>query len=135
MQQDSPLLLTLRQAAQKSGKSEKTIRRWIKEGRLAAEQPGGPTGIYVIKREDLEKVIPHVTKEWQAQSDRSAFQLQISILESKVEELQELVWEQGHDIELLQEQVKKLQPKPKKKPATRRASTTRSRRKTTDDFW
>jgi hypothetical protein len=34
--------------------------------------------------------------------------------------LQELVADQAHDIELLQEQVKKLLPKPKKKPVTRR---------------
>jgi predicted site-specific integrase-resolvase len=29
-----PILLTLQQAAKRSGKSEKTLRRWIKEGKL-----------------------------------------------------------------------------------------------------
>jgi excisionase family DNA binding protein len=135
MREDFPRLLTVQQAARKSGKSEKTIRRWIKEGKLAAEQPGGPTGVYLIKRDDLEAVIPQVTKEWQEQSNQSALRVQMSLLEAAVEELQELVADQARDMELLQEQVKKLQPKPKKKPATRRTSTTRTRRKTTDDFW
>jgi len=135
MLEDFPRLLTVQRAARKSGKSEKTIRRWIKDGKLAAQQPGGPSGVYLIKREDLEAVIPHVTKEWQAQTDKSALHLQVTMLESKVEELQELAYEQARDIELLQEQVRKLQPKPKKKPTTRRTSTTRTRRKTTDDYW
>lgn len=135
MQEDFPRLLTVQQAARKSGKSEKTIRRWIKEGKLAAEQPGGPSGVYLIKREDLESVMPHVTKEWQEQSNKSRLHFQVAMLESAVEELQELVSDQARDIEQLQEQVKKLQPKPKKKPATRRASSARTRRKTTDDFW
>jgi len=135
MREDFPRLLTVQQAARKSGKSEKTIRRWIHEGKLAAEQPGGPTGVYLIKRDDLEAVMPHVTKEWQEQSTKSALQMQVSMLEAAVEELQYLVSDQARDIELLQEQVKKLQTKPKKKPATRRSPTTRTRRKTTEDFW
>jgi excisionase family DNA binding protein len=135
MKEDFPRLLSVQQAARKSGKSEKTIRRWIKGGKLAAEQSGGPSGVYLIKREDLEAVIPHVTKEWQEQSNKSALHLQVVMLEAAVEELQELVADQARDIDLLQEQVKKLQPKPKKKPAARRTSSTRTRRKTTDDFW
>jgi excisionase family DNA binding protein len=135
MKEDFPRLLSVQQAARKSGKSEKTIRRWIKDGKLAAEQSGGPSGVYLIKREDLEAVIPHVTKEWQEQSNKSALHLQVVMLEAAVEELQELVADQARDIDLLQEQVKKLQPKPKKKPAARRTSSTRTRRKTTDDFW
>jgi len=135
MREDFPRLLTIQQAARKSGKSEKTIRRWIHEGKLAAEQPGGPTGVYLIKRDDLEAVMPHVTKEWQEQSNKSALHMQVSMLEAAVEELQYLVSDQVRDIAQLQEQVKKLQPKPKKKPATRRTSTTRTRRKATEDFW
>ena len=135
MHEDFPRFLTVQQASRKSGKSEKTIRRWIHEGKLAAEQPGGPTGAYLIKRDDLEAAIPQVTKEWQEQSNQSTLRFQVSRLEAAVEELQELVDEQARDIELLQEQVKKLQPNPKKKPATRRTSTTRTRRKATEDFW
>ncbi len=132
MQEDFPRLLTVQQAARKSGKSEKTIRRWIKDGKLAAEQAGGPGGVYLVKREDLEAVIPHVTKEWQEQSNKSKLHFQVVMLEAAVEELQELVRDQERALAQLQEQVKKLQ---KKKPATRRTSaTTRARRKT-DDFW
>jgi excisionase family DNA binding protein len=133
MHEDFPRLLTVQQAARKSGKSEKTIRRWIKEGKLAAEQPGGPAGVYLIKREDLEAVIPHVTKEWQEHTNQSALRFQVTMLETAVEELQELVYELRRDIDVLQEQVKKFQPKPKKKPATRRTSTTRARRR--DEYW
>src|SRR5258708_391796 len=115
MKGDVPRLLAVKRAARKSGKSEKTIRRWIKEGKLVAEQPGGPTGVYLIKRDDLEAVMPHVTKEWQEQSNKSALQMQVSMLEAAVEELQYLASDQARDIEQLQEQVKKLQPKPKKK--------------------
>lgn len=135
MQEDFPRLLTVQQAARKSGKAEKTIYRWINDGKLVAEQPGGSGGAYLIKREDLEAVIPQVTKEWQEQSNKSQLHFQVAMLEAAVEELQELVRDQERDIEQLAEQVKKLQPKPKKKPTTRRTSSTRTRRKTTDDFW
>lgn len=33
------------------------IRRWIKEGKLAAAARKGPAGVYLIKREDLEAVL------------------------------------------------------------------------------
>jgi excisionase family DNA binding protein len=47
LQEDYPLLLSIQQAAKKIGKSEKTIRRWIHDGKLQAENRGGG---YLIKR-------------------------------------------------------------------------------------
>src|SRR5260370_38179865 len=58
LDEDYPILLSIQQAARKIGKSEKTIRRWIKDGKLKAENRGGG---YLIKREDLEAVTKHVT--------------------------------------------------------------------------
>lgn len=52
MTEDFPRLLTVQQAARKSGKSEKTIYRWINDGKLAADQPDGSGGAYLIKREE-----------------------------------------------------------------------------------
>lgn len=105
---DYPLLLTVQQAAKKVGKSEKTIRRWIQSGRLEAEQPGG---VYLIKREALTALTPHVTKEWQESSDLSHIRLQYTVLENQVQYLRLLVDAQQHEIEDLQRQVKKLTPK------------------------
>lgn len=126
MQEDFPCLLTVQQAARKSGKAEKTIYRWITNGKLMAQQPDGPGGAYLIKREDLEAVIPHVTKEWQERANKNELQFRVTMLEAVVEELHYLVADQARDIELLQEQVKKLQPKPKKRTTTRRTSSTRA---------
>lgn len=133
--EDYPILLSIQQAARKIGKSEKTIRRWIKDGKLKAENYGGG---YLIRREDVTKLTPHVTKEWQEQSDLSHIRLQYTLLESQVEQLKLLVDAQQGEIEELQRQVKKLTPK--KAPARKRttSSTTKTRRRKRDDddsFW
>src|SRR5258708_39091386 len=54
--EDYPILLSIQQAARKIGKSEKTIRRWIKDVKLNAENPGRG---YLIKRQDMEAVTTH----------------------------------------------------------------------------
>lgn len=132
--EDYPILLSIQQAAQKIGKSEKTIRRWIHDGKLAAENHGGG---YLIKREDVTALTKHVTKEWQEQSDLAHIRLQYSILEGQVEHLKLLVNAQQYEIEDLQRQVKKLTPKkaPARKKTTSATRARTSRRKRDEDLW
>ncbi len=127
LHEEYPLLLSIQQAAKKIGKSEKTIRRWIHDGKLLAENHGGG---YLIKREDLVALTKHVTKEWQEQSDLSHIKLQLAILEGQLEQLKMIVDAQQYEIEELQGQVKKLTPAKKPSPKT----TTR-RRKRDDGYW
>jgi len=122
--EDYPILLTIQQASRKIGKSEKTLRRWIQAGKLKADKH--PVGGYLIKREDLEAVTKHVTKEWRSEQEIADLRMRVVMLESMVEELQGAVRSQQYDIEDLQAQVKKLQPK---KPATRKRKTTTRRKK------
>lgn len=133
LNEDYPILLSIQQAAKKIGKSEKTIRRWIHEGKLQAENRGGG---YLIKREDLAALTKHVTKEWQEQSDLSKIRFQLSSLESQVDYLRVLVDAQQGEIEALQRQVEKLTPK-RKTPTRKKPSTTTRprRRKPDDDLW
>ena len=131
LDEDYPILLSVQQAAKKIGKSEKTIRRWIHDGKLQAENRGGG---YLIKREDLTALTKHVTKEWHDQSELATIRLQLAILEGQVEQLKIIADAQQYEIETLQIQVKKLTPKkpaPRKKPS----STRTTRRKRDDDLW
>jgi excisionase family DNA binding protein len=135
LNEEYPLLLSIQQAARKVGKSEKTIRRWIHDGKLQAMKLD--SGGYLIKKEELAALTPHITKEWQKQSDLSHIRLQYELLSSQVEHLKLLIDAQQNEIEDLQEQLAKLTPK-KKAPARKRTSTTRartSRRKRDDDLW
>ena len=130
--EDYPILLSIQQAARKVGKSEKTIRRWIQSDKLQAKKLD--SGEYLIKREDLTALTPHVTKEWQEQSELATIRLQVSLLEGQVNYLRVLVDAQQGEIEELQRQVKKLLPK--KAPAKKRTPTTRTvRRKNDEPFW
>lgn len=133
--EDYPILLSLQQAARKIGKSEKTLRRWIQSGKLKAELH--PVGGYMIKREDLAAVTPHVTKEWQEQGDLAHINLEIILQANAIKELREVIWKQQIDIEDLQTQVKKLTPK-KKAPTRKRTTgtrTTRRRKTNLEDLW
>src|SRR5258708_7277966 len=131
LDEDYPILLSIQQAARKIGKSEKTIRRWIKDGKLKAENRGGG---YLMKREDLAALDKRVTKEWQEGSELAHIRLQVSIMEGQVEYLHALVDEQQGEIEDLQRQVKRLTPK--KAPAKKKTTTARpSRRKLDEDLW
>lgn len=134
LDRDYPILLTIQQAARKIGKSEKTIRRWIHDGKLSAENHGGG---YLIKKEDLTALTPHVTKEWQEQSDLAHIRLQLSILEGHVERLHLLVNMQQDEIEDLQRLVKKLTPKkaPAGKKKTSRTSKTSRRKQDEEGLW
>ena len=132
--EDYPILLSIQQAAKKIGKSEKTIRRWIHEGKLKAERHGA--GGYLIKREDLTALTKHVTKEWQEQSELGHIRLQVSIMEGQLDYLRVLVDAQQGEIEDLQRQVKKLTPKkaPARKKTTSPRTTTR-RKRSENDLW
>ena len=132
LQEDYPLLLSIQQAAKKIGKSEKTIRRWIHDGKLQAENRGWG---YLIKREDLIALTRHVTKEWQEQSDLSHIKLQQAILEGQVEQLKMIVDAQQYEIEELQRQVKKLAPAKKPAPKKKTTSSRTTRHKRDDNFW
>src|SRR5947209_14250307 len=130
-----PILLTLQQAAKRSGKSEKTLRRWIKEGKLVTyrgdeRKPGDP---YLIFPKDLDEARGgDKTKEWQVEQEVADLRMRVVMLESMVEELQGAVRSQQYDIEDLQIQVKKLQPK---KPATRKRKTPTRRKKDPFDLF
>src|SRR2546423_6574958 len=97
-----PILLTLQQAAKRSGKSEKTLYRWIKDGKLAVyrgdeRKPGNP---YMIFPKDLDAATGgDKTKEWQEIAD---LRMRVVMLESMVEELQGAARAQQYDIEELQ---------------------------------
>jgi len=133
LNEDYPILLSIQQAARKIGKSEKTIRRWIHDGKLQAQKLG--SGGYLIKRAGLSTHMPHVTKEWQEQRGLAHSRFQYSLLESQVEQLKILVDAQQYEIEDLQRQVKKLTPK--KAPARKKTGATRTTRRKKDDdsFW
>jgi hypothetical protein len=124
-----PILLTLQQAAKRSGKSEKTLRRWIKDGKLITyhgdeRKPGDP---YMIFPKDLDAATGgDKTQEWQVEQEVADLRMRVVMLESIVEELQYQMHDQVHMIEDLGAQVKKLQPK---KPATRKRKTPTRRRK------
>jgi len=130
-----PILLTLQQAAKRSGKSEKTLRRWIKDGKLTTyhgdeRKPGDP---YMIFPKDLDVVTGgDKTKEWQVEQEVADLRMRVVMLESMVEELQGAVRAQQYDIEDLEAQVKKLQPK---KPATRKRKTTTKRKRSPLDLF
>jgi len=125
---------TFSSISHRQAKSEKTIRRWIKDGKLKAENRGGG---YLIKREDLAAIDKRVTKEWQEGSELGHIRLQVSLMEGQVEYLRVLVDAQQGEIEELQRQVKRLTPKTTKKaPARKKTTTARTtRRKQDEDFW
>src|SRR2546423_10992988 len=124
-----PILLTLQQAAKRSGKSEKTLRRWIKDKKLVTyrneeRKPGDP---YMIFPKDLDTATGgDKTKEWQVEQEVADLRMRVVMLESMVEELQYQVRNQVHMVEDLGAQIKKLQLK---KPATKKRKTSTRRKK------
>ncbi len=75
-----PILLTLQQAAKRSGKSEKTLRRWIKDKKLTTyhgdeRKPGDP----YIAATGGDK-----TKEWQIEQEIADLRMRVVMLESMV---------------------------------------------------
>ena len=130
--------LTLQQAVKRSGKSEKTLRRWIASGRLVAHKAGGKAADpYLIKPTDLDAATGNeTTGEWQLEKQVSSLGTRLLMLESEVEELRDLVESQALIIEELKRQRSAPPPAKKKTTTTRRKTgTTRvTRRKPLDDF-
>ena len=55
-------LLTLKQAADRTGKSHRTIQRWVESGRLThALKLPGDTGAYLFRPEDVDRAAEQVT--------------------------------------------------------------------------
>lgn len=50
-------LLTIAQVAKELDESRWTVWRRIKNGELAATQPGGPNGVHVISRAELDRYL------------------------------------------------------------------------------
>ena len=63
--------LNATQAAERLGKSEKTIRRWIAEGRLPAQHPHGRPHLLAIAEDDIEHLATELTQYEQKQNARS----------------------------------------------------------------
>lgn len=49
--------LTLMAAAEAIGRSERTLRRWVKDGKIKVTRIGGPRGEIRISVEELAKMI------------------------------------------------------------------------------
>ena len=49
--------LSIKEAVEKAGVSETTIRRWVKRGILKAVQPSGRKGLILIPEAELQKVL------------------------------------------------------------------------------
>lgn len=52
-----PLALRIPQAADAVGVSERTVIRWIKNGRILAVQPGGPGTTKLVPVSELERLL------------------------------------------------------------------------------
>lgn len=94
-------ILSVSQAAKQTGKSDKTIRRWIKNEKLKAEKKGRN---YEIRAEDLERVTKLVSKEWRTG-------LEIADILVRLEAMLLTLNNHSRAIEDLQKQMKKLLPK------------------------
>jgi len=118
--------LTLQQAVGRSGKSEKTLRRWIASGRLVAHKVGEKAADpYLIKPADLDAAMGSETaREWQLEDQIYRLDSRVVMLEAAVEELQDLVESQTQIIEELQRQRSAPPPAKKKATTTRRKTST-----------
>jgi len=76
--------LTATQAASKLGKSEKTIRRWIKEGRLHAHHPNGRPNLLAISEDDIEQLATELAQYEQKDTGEDT-----SSLEHRVKQLEQ----------------------------------------------
>jgi len=63
--------LTVTQAAERLGKSEKTIRRWIAEGRLHAHHPHGQPNLHAVAEDEIEHLATELIQYEQKQNARS----------------------------------------------------------------
>ena len=70
-----PSMLTVSEAAERTGRSPETVRRWIRQGRLPAERVGSR---HAIRAEDLAQIVDELypmaelPADWRLGKDRSA---------------------------------------------------------------
>jgi hypothetical protein len=130
---EDQLPLTLQQAARRSGKSEKTLRRWIASGKLVARKVGEkPADPYLVDLKDLKRATGE-TKEWQIEQVVVDLQLHVEILEAMLEEVQGQLRNQARVIEELKRQ-RSVPVVKKKATATRQRKTSTTRRMPLDTF-
>ncbi len=90
-----PTYLTATQAAQRLGKSEKTIRRWIDEKRLPAFHPQGRKNRLAIAEQDIDKLAQELAEYEQpaapisSEQDTTALVERMTELERRVTELEQ----------------------------------------------
>jgi excisionase family DNA binding protein len=96
-------LLTLQQAAKYSGKSEKTLRRWISSGKLAARKVGDkPADPYQIDPKDLDTATNGYTAaDWDEKQRITNLLMRIEVLEETQVQLQDQLRNQAQMIEEL----------------------------------
>lgn len=82
--------LTATQAATRLGKSEKTIRRWIKEKRLVAHHPQGRANMLAIAESDIDQLALELAQyEQQSESDQTPDTGSLESLESRIAALEQ----------------------------------------------
>jgi excisionase family DNA binding protein len=129
-----PILLTLQQAAKRSGKSEKTLRRWISSGKLIAHKVGDKSADpYLIDPKDLDVAGGVKTAEWKVEQEVADLRLRVGILEATLEEMHDQLRDQARTIEELRRKLPA--PAVKKKATTTRPRKTSTRRKPQDELW
>jgi Helix-turn-helix domain len=93
-----PILLTLQQAVKRSGKSEKTLRRWISSGKLIAHKVGDKSADpYLIDPKDLDAAGGVKTTEWKVEQEVADLRLRVGILEATLEERCALTYKFGFE--------------------------------------
>jgi excisionase family DNA binding protein len=130
--QEYPTLLTLQQAATRSGKSEKTLRRWISSGKLAAQKVGEKsTDPYLIYPQDLDVATGadttcDKTKAWQAEQQIADLRMHVVMLEAMLENMQDQLRDQAQIIEELRHERPALSSKKQTTAVKRKTSTSRT---------
>lgn len=81
--------LTATQAASRLGKSEKTIRRWIDQGRLVAHHPQGRKNLLAIAESDVEKLAQE-QEQYTQPEDQASLEDRVQQLEQEVRDIRSL---------------------------------------------
>jgi excisionase family DNA binding protein len=56
MRTEPPTFLSVAEAALQLGVNRATVRRWIRDGHLAAVQPAGPEGVLRVPADELARL-------------------------------------------------------------------------------
>lgn len=107
---DCMAYLTATQAASRLGRSEKTIRRWITEGRVAAFHPHGRKNQLAIAESDIDRLAQELAQFEQPAAEQGSGSLveliaRINQLEQRVTELEQQLAEQGRLIHAINDAI------------------------------